>query len=76
MQLCDGTVGHTYQVRSIHLPEKTEKRLEALGMIPGTSVTILSKKGRGILITKFRGTRFAMGNNVSGNIEVGDSNEG
>lgn len=70
MELCDGTTGKTYRVSRIDLPESLEKRLEALGMIPGTEVTVLSRKGRGILITKFRGTRFALGTSVSRKIEV------
>ena len=47
-----------------------ERRLEALGMTRGTPVSVLSRKGKGILIIKLRGTRFALGYNITRNIEV------
>ena len=68
--LSDGIVGSTYLVSSMHLPEKLQKRLEALGMTVGTPVSVLNRKGKGILIVKFRGTRFALGTSISRNIEV------
>ena len=70
MLLCNGRVGETYLVKSVHLPEHLEKRLEALGVTVGTAVTVLNKKGHGILAVKFRGTRFAWGSRISGSIEV------
>jgi len=48
-----------------------EKRLEALGMTRGTSVAVLNSKSKGVLIVKIRGTRFALGRNISRNITVG-----
>lgn len=33
-------------------------------------VTVLNRKGKGILIIKLRGTRFALGYNITKNIEV------
>ena len=70
MLLCDGNVNSTYYVKSLHLSEKLAKRLEALGITQGTPVSIMNKKGQGILIVKFRGSRFALGKNISRNIEV------
>ena len=63
MFLCDGKVGHTYSVQNINLPSEIEKRLEALGMTDGANISILNRKGKGILIVKLRGTRFALGFN-------------
>ena len=71
MYLCDGKVGNHYKVSNIELPANIEKRLEALGMTRGTSVAVLNSKSQGILIVKIRGTRFALGRNISKNIVVG-----
>ena len=35
-----------------------------------TPVSVLNRKGKGILIIKLRGTRFALGYNITQNIEV------
>lgn len=70
MYLNDGTIGKEYKVEDIALPTNIEKRLEALGMTRGTSVSVLNSKGHGILIVKVRGTRFALGRNITKNILV------
>lgn len=71
MNLCDGRIGGQYKVANIDLPTNMEKRLEALGMTNGTSVTVLNSKSHGVLIVKVRGTRFALGRNITRNILVG-----
>ena len=71
MYLCDGSIGNDYRVADIKLPYNIEKRLEALGMTRGTSVTVLNSKSGGALIVKIRGTRFAFGHNITKNILVG-----
>ena len=71
MYLCDGTIGNSYKVKKIRLPINIEKRLEALGMTQGTPIDVLNCKGNGILIVKIRGTRFALGHNITKNILVG-----
>ena len=63
-----------YIVRNINLPFETQRRLLALGMTDRSPVFVVSKKGKGILIVKLRGTRFAFGYNISKNIEVEDAN--
>lgn len=75
MLLKDAQVGHTYVVEQIDLPFQLERRLEALGMTRETPVSVLNRKGKGILIIKLRGTRFALGYNITKNITVkeGDS---
>lgn len=70
MLLKDAEIGRTYEVRKISLPSRLQRRLEALGMTDGTPVTVLNRKGRGILIIKLRGTRFALGYNITKNIEA------
>lgn len=71
MYLCDGKIGNEYKVEDIDLPVNIEKRLEALGMTRGTSIAVLNSKSWGVLIVKVRGTRFALGRNITKNILVG-----
>ena len=71
MYLCDGKTGNRYKVLDMELPVNMEKRLETLGMTRGTSITVLNSKSRGVLIVKVRGTRFALGRNITKNILVG-----
>ena len=77
MLLKDAQVGRTYIVEAIHLPFQMERRLEALGMPRQTSITVRTRKGKGILIIRLRGTRFALGYNITKNITVeeGDTHE-
>lgn len=70
MFLCDGAVGETYSVQQIDLPATIERRLEALGMTKDTKVSVLKSKGKGILIIRLRGTRIALGRNITKNILV------
>jgi len=71
MYLCDGKIGNNYKVSDIELPTNMEKRLEALGMTRGASDAVLNSKSHGVLIVKVRGTRFALGRNITKNILVG-----
>lgn len=68
MLLKDAKIGRTYTVKSIRLPLQLERRLEALGMTRQTAISVLNRKGKGILIIKLRGTRFALGYNITKNI--------
>ena len=70
MYLKDAQIGRTYIVEKIGLPFQLERRLETLGMTNKTPVSVLNRKGKGILIIKLRGTRFALGYNITKNIEV------
>ncbi|MBD5093895.1 MAG: ferrous iron transport protein A [Subdoligranulum sp.] len=70
MYLCNGKIGSNYLISDIALPINMGKRLEALGMTNGTAVTVLNSKNHGILIVKVRGTRFALGRNITSNILV------
>ena len=44
MTLDHGIVGDTYIVEALHLPQNMERRLQALGMIKGTKVSVLNNK--------------------------------
>lgn len=70
MLLKDAQIGNTYVVEQITLPSQLERRLEALGMTKSTPVSVLNRKGKGILIIKLRGTRFALGYNITKNIKI------
>ena len=70
MQLCEAQKEHDYTVKAIHLPFETERRLQALGMTDNTPIRVLNRKGKGILVVRLRGTRFASGYNITKNIEV------
>lgn len=70
MNLDQAQKDREYTVERIDLPFEMQRRLQALGMTDKTRVRVLGKKGKGILIVKLRGTRFAFGYNVTKNIEV------
>ena len=70
MYLKDVPIGGECVVESMDLPFELERRLEALGMTTGTRVCVLYRKGKGIMIIKLRGTRFALGYNITRNIKV------
>ena len=70
MLLSEGQMGKSYIVEELALPLRLEKRLESLGMTRGTEISVLGCKGRGIVIAKLRGTRFALGRNITKNITV------
>lgn len=70
MKLYEGQKGSTLQVVHMELPVQTERRLEVLGMLEGTRITVVNRKKRGAMIIKIRGTRFAMGQSITEHIEV------
>ena len=70
MTLNFAEIGGVYLIDDMRLPQKTEKRLEALGMTHGTKIQVINTKDRGTMIVKVRGTRFAIGRDISANIDV------
>lgn len=70
MHLNEGYKTKIYEVVKIDLPLELERRLEALGMTLESKLEVIDKKGKGIMIVKIRGTRFALGENITKNIEV------
>lgn len=70
MLLKDIGIGQSCIIEKMNLPFQMERRLQSLGMIRDTKVSVLNKKGKGIMIIKLRGTRFALGYHMTKNIEV------
>ena len=70
MTLDKGTIGETYTIKNIALPDQVEHRLEAIGMTQGGKVSVLGGKDHGTLILKIRGARFALGRGITQRIEV------
>ena len=75
MKLIEGEIGKKYEVQAMELPLETERRMEALGMTCMTVVTMMNKKRHGAVIIKVRGTRFALGSQIAGNIQVREVQE-
>lgn len=70
MLLKDIEVGQSCVVERMELPFQIQRRLEALGMTRRAQVAVVNRKGRGILIVKLRGSRFALGEQITKNITV------
>ena len=70
MTLYEGEISKQYQVKEVLAEEAITRRLEALGLNFGTTITILNKKKKGAMIIKVRGTRLALGRQITENIEV------
>ena len=70
MRLNEGEKGSRLEVLHMELPVQTERRLEVLGMLEGTVISVVNRKKRGAMIIKIRGTRFAVGEQITKNIEV------
>lgn len=74
MTLNCAEIGAVYKIEQMELPQKTERRLEALGMTHGTRIQVINTKDRGTMIIRVRGTRFAIGRDISENIQVSEVN--
>lgn len=70
MLLKDIIIGESCIIEDINLPFQMEQRLHALGMTKDTVISVLNRKGKGIMIIKLRGTRLALGYNMTKNIAV------
>lgn len=70
MRLNKGTIHQNYVIQSIRLPLQLQRRLESLGLLAGTAISIQDKKKNGAMVVKFRGTRFAFGRGITDHIEV------
>lgn len=76
MQLYESEIGKKYMVTKVLTPEAIARRLDALGMNEDTTIAVLAKKRGGPMIVKVRGTRLALGKNISTKIQVKEvSNE-
>ncbi|MBC5688608.1 ferrous iron transport protein A [Mediterraneibacter sp. NSJ-55] len=72
MRLKEGKDNCTYIVESIDMELNLERRLEALGLTPGSRITILNNDKKGAITVRFRGTRFALGKRIADHIMVGE----
>lgn len=70
MTLEEAVIQKNYKIKEIQIGGAIQRRLEALGMIKGTRITVLNRKKNGTLIYKIRGTRYAVGKGIAGNIEI------
>lgn len=70
MTLLNGKIGNSYIVKELSVAGNAAKRLQALGLITGTKVSILNAKKNGAVIFKVRGTRLAVGRNIAESIHV------
>ena len=65
MTLYEGRVGGQYLVEDIKIESEISRRLQALGLIEGTRLKMLNRKGNGSLIIYVRGTRLALGRHIT-----------
>lgn len=70
MTLNNAKVGTSYTVENMDLKIDIKRHLEAIGMILNTTIEVLNKKRNGSIIFKVRGTRLAVGKNISQNITI------
>lgn len=70
MTILEGTVKYDYIVTDIVMDEMIMRRLEALGINSGTKLQMMNQKKNGTVIIKVRGTRWAMGRDIAGGIQV------
>lgn len=72
MALWEGHPSKTYIIERILLNDLLARRLEALGMNEGTKVSVVTKKRSGAMVVKLRGSRLALGKNITSSIEVSE----
>ena len=70
MTLNQSKIGAIVNVSKLHLDAALEQRLSILGLIEHTPLKVITKKGDGIMVIMVRGTRLAIGVDISKGIEV------
>jgi len=70
MTLFEAKNGLSYIIKGLFVEEAVTRRLQALGLNDGTTITVLNRKKKGALIIKVRGTRLALGKHIASSIEV------
>ena len=70
MTLSEGKIGHTYIVEEVQVAGNVTRRLEALGVNEQTSIAVLNAKAKGPMIIKVRGTRLALGRQITDQIQI------
>lgn len=75
MTILEGKVKHDYIVTDIVINEAVMRRLESLGINSGTKLRMMNQKKNGTVIIKVRGTRWAIGRDIAGGIQVRSTEE-
>lgn len=75
MTLYEARKGESYCIEGLYVEPAITRRLQALGLNDGTTITVLNRKKRGALIIQVRGTRLALGKHLSSNIEIKEIHE-
>lgn len=75
MTILEGKVKHDYIVTDIVINEAVMRRLESLGINSGTKLRMMNQKKNGTVIIKVRGTRWAIGRDIAGGIQVRPTEE-
>lgn len=70
MTLNEGEIRGRYRVTGVNTEEKVTSRLRSLGINEKTSLKVLNKKRNGSMVIMVRGTRLALGKEISLRIEI------
>ena len=70
MTILEGIIRHDYIVTDIVMDKTIMRRLEALGINSGSRLQMMNQKKNGTVIVKVRGTRWAIGRDIAGGIQV------
>ena len=70
MTLYEAQKDKSYCISGLYVEPTITRRLQALGLNDGTTITVLNRKKHGALIIQVRGTRLALGKHISSNIEI------
>jgi ferrous iron transport protein A len=74
MSLTNASSNCNYFVENITADTEVSRRLFALGITPGTQISLLNKKkNSGSLIIRVRGSRLALGRQITDNILVSNA---
>ena len=70
MTILEGIIRPDYIVTDIVMDTTIMRRLEALGINSGSRLQMMNQKKNGTVIIKVRGTRWAIGRDIAGGIQV------
>ena len=76
MTLTQAGIGKEYTLCGIWLQQDVTRRLQMLGMTPGSRILVLNRKRSGSVIIKVRGTRFALGRRFAQGMDVEECSHG
>lgn len=70
MPLVKMKTGESAILKEINWGEKMKQKLQSMGLIPGTLVSIISAGNKGPIVIDVRGSRLALGRGIVSQIEV------